>query len=195
MERLENEYSPEVIGRLIDSPADVLPTIKSAIEDELLSEGRDLEYRKYLRSVGSKADNDIFAAVIDRDGGEGGRSRRTLETCIDESIEKKYRLYLTNPCFEFWLLLHLCDVKVEYANKLAELLENKVISNRHTFVSNEVSLRAHHAKNIGAGKFKSEYLPNIPLAIERSKDFATELEDILDNLGTNLAELLIELGF
>jgi len=58
-----------------------------------------------------------------------------------------------------------------------------------------VSQRAHHTKSIGRKKFFDEYLPKIPHAIECAKGFATELTDILDNIGTNLPELLNELGF
>ena len=103
---------------------------------------------------------------------------------------------VTNPCFEFWLLLHLCDVKNEYAGHEDELLKNERESNRHTYVSGEVSRLAQHGKRIPVNKFDDYYLPNIPLAIERAvKDFATEFPDILDYLGTNLSELLHELGF
>ena len=58
-----------------------------------------------------------------------------------------------------------------------------------------MSDRAHHAKRISQKKFVDEYLPKIQNALNNAKDFATELPDIIDNIGTNLPELLHELGF
>lgn len=195
MERLKGKYKKEVIKALINKPLDdALTSVERSICEELLIAGVHLQYRKFLRNL-SKGDEDIVAAVIDRDGGEGGRSRETIETCIEEAKTRGYGLFMTNPCFEFWLLLHLCDVKEEYANRQKELLENKHESSRkHTFVSFEVSKRAHHTKEISKKKFDQEYYPNIYQAINRAKDFATDINKIIDSLGTNLPELLSKLG-
>ena len=196
MKRLKNDYSQEVIAQLITKDLDAdLSKTEHEICDALLIAGIDLQYRKFLKGISSTDDRDIVAAIIDRDGGEGGRSRKIIESCITESSHKGYRLFLTNPCFEFWLLLHLCDVEVEYADKQADLLKNETVSNQHTYVSREVSNRAGHAKNINKKKFCDYYLPNILRAIEGAKTFATELLDILDNVGTNLPDLLHELGY
>ena len=82
-------------------------------------------------------------------------------------LGKKYTCYIANPCFEFWLLLHLSDVNNEYADKLEEIRENKKVSNNHTFVSKVLSSKAHHGKN--NINFKKNYLPNIDIAIARAK--------------------------
>lgn len=195
MSQLEERYSKEVIIRLLRTPDDVPNEIKTAISTELLADGIDLRYRRYLKGI-DKNDDDIIAAVVDRDGGgKGRRTRESLEVCVAKCEQKGYELYLTNPCFEFWLLLHLCDVKTEYAERLAELKENAKVSNKHTVVSREVSIRAKHSKDISKKVFEKEYLHRILQAVGHSRKFATELPDILDNLGTNLPVLLCMLGF
>ena len=115
------------------------------------------------------------------------------ETCNG----RKIGFYLSNPCFEFWLLLHLCDIKNQYAlEQLKEWLQNadgsENVQGSHQ-IEVEVSAIAHHKKRISQGIFDSKYWPNISVAIERSKEFAIDLPDLMDNLGTNLSDLLLEI--
>ena len=187
------------LSKYIRSRGDFVFHVK--ILDRYRSDGRSAPKHvvdlidEYLERIPKSYEGDVFAAIFDRDGGSGGRSKESIETCIADCDTKGYRIYLTNPCFEFWLLLHLCNVKTEYACKLAELLVNNRVSSKHTFVSNEVSIRANHAKGITEAKFRSTYLPQISQAMIYAESFSTKLEDILDNLGTNLSELFHELKF
>ena len=157
----------------------------------MLKIGIDIEYRRYLQSFDNETD--YFAVVIDRDC--GNHDRQQLEECIRFCATKNYGLFLTNPCFEFWLLLHLCDVEKEFtAEEKEELLKNAVISNRHTKTSFEVSKRANHRKKINFRKFEKYYYPNINRAIQCAMNFATEFPELLDNLGSNLPKLFMELS-
>ena len=194
MEQLEQKYSKETISLLLTHPDTIPKSTLRDIGNDLLMEGINLHYRKYLKDI-SRENNDIFAVIIDRDGGIGGRSRDVIESCMKECIEKDYLLFISNPCFEFWLLLHLCDVKTEYAHKMIDIKENKRISKQHSFVSNEVSNRAAHGKSINNRVFAEKYYPNITQAIERAKDFATAQALLLDHVGTNIHELFQRFGF
>ena len=194
MKRLSEKYSETTIKQVVDNPQSVQKELRAEIYDELIAGGVDIKYREYLKDISEKKDTtsgrDLFAIVIDRDGDSGKRSRSAIESCISDCKEKGYDLYLTNPCFEFWLLLHLCDVKVELTDSLDDFLANKRVSNKHTFTSIIVSERSGHGKKISEKKFDEFYFPNIPQAIKHSKAFANELEGILDKLGTNLPELM-----
>ena len=147
----------------------------------------DLKYQKFLSNYKGEDGNDIFAIVIDRD--RQSHSKKMLKKLLEKCKEKNCLFFITNPCFEFWLLLHLSDVKEEYCNQLCEMLENKKISNRHTFVSSKVSEKATHTKNIPQNKFKQFYLPNIDLAIERAKGFSQDEDELMNNLGSNIPKL------
>ena len=197
MKRLNEKYNETTIRQVISSPQLVKKELREEIYDELIAGGVNIEYRKYLKDIseekGTTNNRDIFAVVIDREGDNGKRSRSAIKSCISDCKEKGYNLYLTNPCFEFWLLLHLCDVKVEYADRLNDLLSNKRVSSKHTFTSLEVSQLCGHAKKISQKNFDMYYYPKITQAIEHSKAFACELEDIIDRLGTNLPELMLKL--
>jgi len=176
MLRLEERYSVDALKKLLEKASDDKLTKEEAeICKALKAESIDLIYRKKLKEL-SRPD-DIVAAVIDKDNNQ----RCVLEEHIEKCTKSAYRLYLTNPCFEFWLLLHLCDVKAESIDS--------------TVCQAEVSRLAHHGKKNGNKIFNSTYYPNIPNAIERSKGFATELNKIINETGTNLLELFCDLGF
>lgn len=108
--------------------------------------------------------------------------------CINKCKKQEYECFITNPCFEFWLLLHFSDIKEEYADKLELIKQNKKESVKHTYISKELSDKLGHSKkNIN---FEKNYLPNIDKAIEHSKKFECSVEKLVDNIGTNLADLI-----
>ena len=69
--------------------------------------------------------------------------------------------------------------------------ENKKVSNAHTFVSNELSVKAHHGKKGIA--FKEKYLPHIEEAIIRASKFASDNEALITDIGCNIWILIKEM--
>lgn len=167
--------------------------MKKEFEINLELSGIDLSYVKFLNSY--KTDRDVFAVVIDKDG--HSHDTEKLKRIAEHCKAKGYMLFLSNPCFEFWLLLHVCNVKEEY-DRLEDFLENKKVSRNHTFTSRELSLRVHHAKRITEPKFIKYYLNNVDTAIKRvRRDFTDNLSKLIGyadaskggQLGSNLPEL------
>ncbi len=191
-EDFRKKYTPEEISNYLDQSGSLGSRRKNEIELDLKWLGLDIAYRKYLQNC--QSEEDLFGIVLDRDS--GSHSRELLEKCYSRCQEKRYECYLSNPCFEFWLLLHICDVSQEFGeNEKKELLENTKASGRHTKASKEVSERAGHSKRIPRGTFEEQYLPNIETAIQRSKQFAFQFPELLDQLGTNLSDLFEEIGY
>lgn len=185
-------YSKDTIQAYLEQPETLKKAERAAIQRDLMMCGIDIEYRRYLQKYDT--DTDIFGVVLDRDS--GSHTREDMEAIIKYCHEKEYGCYVSNPCFEFWLLLHLCDVMVEYTEEEKALLHsNSVISATHTYTSNEVSKRAHHSKHISAKIFHQKYFPFIETAVERSEAFATKFPELLDQLGTNIPDLLKVIGF
>ncbi|MCM1149757.1 MAG: RloB family protein [Butyricicoccus sp.] len=148
--------------------------------------GIDLDYQKFLSEYNGK--DDCFGVVIDRDC--GNHTEKVLKELQEKCAGKKNcYCFITNPCFEFWLLLHVCDVENEYEGRYEEILKNEKKSSKHTFMSKELSERAGHSKRISEKKFTECYLPNVNTAIERSKKFEQTDEGLLQNVGTNLPTL------
>lgn len=156
---------------------------------ELKKIGYDINYRKYLRKYNKEWDE--FAVLIDRD--MQTHSGTNMHDCIKYCQANGYKCYIANPCFEFWLLMHLADILGEFGEQLDEIKENKKVSEQHTFVSKAVSERGHHGK-CGI-KFATQNMPNIDQAIEQAKKFASGENDLIDNIGCNLWKLMENLKF
>ncbi len=128
--------------------------------------------------------------VVDRD--KQSVSEEQLTEIIEECCKNRYNLALSNPTFEFWLLLHLKDIKdiKEYDKK--KLLENEKINESKTskrFIEKELSilLNGYNKKNLKFEKFKS----GIKAAIERAKKLPTDNKALSHQLGTSVC-LLVE---
>lgn len=185
------KHSKEMIEQYLENVQELTVEQQRNIRDDLLLMGIDLDYRRYLQQYAN--DGDVFAVIIDRD--RGSHSRELMEKCVQFCQDKNYGCYITNPCFEFWLLLHVCDVAHEYTQEqLDEFYRNDRISNKHTKISYEVSSRAHHYKNINEHIFNQYYGSNIQTALARAKHFASDIPELLDQLGTNIPKLFDVLG-
>ncbi len=178
------KYGVDFIKSYLEDENRITKSQKNEFLTDLLKIGYDLNYRKYLQKYNNELDE--FGILIDRDFQT--HSELNMMECIKYCKEKNYSCYISNPCFEFWLLLHLSDVKKEYANEMLKISENKKVSDSHTFVSKEVSLKAHHGKS--GINFKKNYLPNIDVAIARAKEFSSDEYELIDNVGCNIWKLI-----
>ena len=177
-------FSKEELKAFLNDEGSLSDAKEREIEAKLKPCGFGLCYRNFVRDY--DPEKDIFAAIIDRD--LHSHSRGMMEECIRDCEKKGYNLYITNPCFEFWLLMHKSDIRREYGDCLEEIKANRKISNKHTYVSALLSEKAHHGKKrIG---FEHNYLPNVDYAMEQSKSFETDKHKLVDNIGSNLAELI-----
>lgn len=177
-------YGIDFIQNYLNGEKEISRKQKNHFLTDLRKIGYDINYRKYLDKYHS--DLDEFGILIDRD--MDTHSEENMRECIKYCRNKGYACYIANPCFEFWLLLHLSDVKSEYSNRMLEIKENKKISDKHTFVSKEVSDKAHHGKS--GINFKRNYMPYIDIAISRAKEFASGEDELVDNIGCNVWKLI-----
>ena len=186
-DEIKNNFSPDFIQLYIETPGSISPKERNRFELALRKTGYDLAYRKYLSKYTSNLDE--FCILIDRDA--GSHSSEDMNFILQYCKEKNYRCFITNPCFEFWLLLHFSDVYEEYLDQFDLIRENKKVSNAHTFVSNELSVKAHHGKKGIA--FKEKYLPHIEEAIIRASKFASDNEALITDIGCNIWILIKEM--
>ncbi len=178
------KYGVDFIRNFLENEDAITRNQRNQFVTDLFKIGYDINYRKYLQKYNSELDE--FGILIDRDS--QNHSESNMLECIKHCKDNGYSCYIVNPCFEFWLLLHLCDVKAEYADRMERILANEKVSAHHTFVSKEVSLRAHHGKS--GINFRKNYLPHIEEAVERAKEFAADENDLIDNVGSNVWKLI-----
>ncbi|MCI9078315.1 MAG: RloB domain-containing protein [Lachnospiraceae bacterium] len=182
-EELIEKYGTVFIQTYLNSPEEIPKKEKNIFENELTKIGYNISYRKYLHQYQNKYDE--FAILIDRDA--QNHSEKNISESLEYCKSKGYKCYISNPCFEFWLLLHVSDIFQEYNDKLDIIKENARISRHNTFISKELSDKVHHGKS--KINFKTNYLPNIDLAIERAKKFACEENDLVNKIGSNIWKL------
>ncbi len=129
-------------------------------------------------------EHDEIWLIFDREN-ENSISLDKMTLIKKECKEKGYYIGLSNPCFEFWLLSHFEEIK-EY-DKI-KLLQNEKISNKHNFISNELTKLLPHGYSKENIKFNN-FIDRINLAIDQSKLFETDIDLLEVNLGTNIGLL------
>lgn len=179
------KYSTEFIKSYLENPSGLTKKERNRFEAALREEQIDLLYLCFLNQY--KTEDDSFGIVIDRDC--GSHTVKQMKEVVKRCKEKNYLCYITNPCIEFWQLLHVSDVATEYSELLEDILQNKKDANDNTFVSNLLYKKTGERKSIQAKSFKKYYLPNVDLAIERAKGFSSG-DRLLEELGSNLGELI-----
>lgn len=93
-------------------------------EDPSLSEPQQVleQLDNYKRKYGLNV-NDELCMVIDRD--KQSWTEAKISFIASECSNKRYLFALSNPCFEFWLLLHLRSLSNYDCEKQRAILDNK----------------------------------------------------------------------
>lgn len=184
--QLVNSYnlqdnSQKILYDLIDDIRSELNGLKMDSE-HLINELSRLKQRlDYDKSI------DKVCIIIDRDKGSFKKKQydRVVQICKTEN----YDLGISNPCFEFWLLLHLCTAS-DYDKQ--EILNNKKQSKRKTFVEKKLAENLQGSYNKSNLKF-DQFKDNIKNAIKNYKLYETDIEKLKDNIGTRVGVILEEM--
>lgn len=143
---------------------------------------------KVLENIGNQQityseDIDKMCLIVDRD--KKSFKEEQYNYVKEECKRKNFKFYVTNPCFEFRLLLHFDEV---HSINREKLLENKRASSKVRYVESELK------KYFPYNKYNAELLiEKIDLAIENEKRFCEDIEELKDKLGSNIGLLIKEL--
>ena len=193
---IPTKYTDAFVQQYMKDPDSVDKDKKEQFEMLLKQVGIDLEYQFFVKEY--QGQDDLFGVVIDRD--YNTHTVMQLNEIRKQCIAKGYHFFITTPCFEFWLLLHLVDVKKQYKGDMQKFRDNEKKTNKHTFTSFQVSEHAGHSKKISEKIFRQYYLNHIDYAISQTKkSFSTDVEELIGTdetedskkgkLGSNLPEL------
>ncbi|MCM1237223.1 MAG: RloB family protein [Ruminococcus flavefaciens] len=129
---------------------------------------------------------DKICFIVDRDM----KSFTTIqyEYVMEQCRIRNFGLYLTNPRFEFWLLMHFEDVK-NLDEK--QLLENPLVTSKRRYTEQEL-------RNRLPGYEKSRYdaltlVKNIDIAIKNESRYCEDLEKLENTIGSNIGLLICEM--
>ena len=83
-------------------------------------------------------DKICFIVDRDRESFVAHPENNQYKYVLDKCREKGFGFYLTNPCFEFWLLLHFDDAAILYQEKL---LDNRKVTVKRRYTEHELRRR------------------------------------------------------
>ena len=130
---------------------------------------------------------DKICLIVDRDkdsfvaNPENNQYEYVKNMCKD----KGYLFCITNPNFEFWLLLHFDDVMNLDFEKL---LENPKISRTKRYSESELcKLYPRYKKNCYDGSF---FVKKVDIAIKNEKKFCEDVDGLENKIGSNIGKLI-----
>lgn len=128
---------------------------------------------------------DKLNIVIDRDkqNFKDFQYDEVVEFCKNNNVS----LYVSNPTFEFWLILHFPEVENE---DKTEMLENRYISSSRRYLEKRLHDICKYKKS--QLKFK-DFEPYINDAIQREKQYKEDMPSLKEELGSNVGILINEM--
>jgi hypothetical protein len=140
------------------------------------------EYIKSSEVVFDK-DYDRVCIVVDRD--RQSFTADQYDYVLEQCRRHGFDLFVSNPCFEFWLLLHFpgagrIDRKAVLRNRRTSSRKNYV----EALLSNHMNGYRKNAVNFSILKDR------VNLAVEQEKLFCEDIEGLKTKLGTNVGRLI-----
>jgi hypothetical protein len=177
-------------GRVDDDKENITNCICSALDELCLvdvSPENIGHFRKYLKEQKhfNKRDGDVACLIVDRDSESFTAEQydSVVEKCKQEHID----LYVTNPRFEFWLLLHFLDKGSIDCEKVCQ----KRVPGIQHYLEQELHKRV---PGISKRNVPFDLLVNyLDVAIVNEKEFCEEITGLKNIIGSNIGRLMTEL--
>lgn len=130
---------------------------------------------------------DQICLIIDRDKESflATPENNQYEYVVEKCKEKGFQLCITNPCFEFWLLLHFDDV---FELDTHKLLENPKVTSKRRYAEQE--LRRIYPKYKKSSYQAEELVRDIDKAIQNEKEFCEDVVKLENSVGSNIGRLI-----
>lgn len=112
---------------------------------------------------------------------------KIIETC--KGLENMF-VAVSNPCFEFWLLLHIKDIQEYNKEELELLFKNKKIRNKNYVERKIIEIVGSYNKT---NLKTDDFLPNIDAAVSRAKILDQAHEEYPAKLGSHIYKLIAKL--
>lgn|GEM_PF-1657456 len=177
----------------------ILPKIQNVLKDNNISLRIELTVSRLIdeQNMGYDKDRkDCLCCIFDRDKKSFKDSQydKVVRLCNEEG----YCLFITNPCFEFWLYLHLPKENLT-SIKESELLENRrMSSNGPTYIESHLKSKLFELDppiSFNKNKYKPDYfINNIPNAMKNATNYAQKIDELKTAVGSNLASLMEKIG-
>ena len=144
------------------------------------------EAKEALDNSPNFLEGDKLCIVVDRD--KHSFTEEQFDILLDAEEKGEIKFCVSNPCFEFWLLLHFSDCS-EY--DVAQFGDNEKYGSR-TFIE-KCLIEKLGGYNKTRLKFAVHYKDRIKTAIKNAKKFSVVSKELQDNIGTTVALLIDEM--
>lgn len=133
---------------------------------------------------------DKICLIVDRDKKSfvANPNNNQYQYVLDRCAENNFGFCITNPCFEFWLLLHFEEV---HELDIEKLLENKKVNSKRRYAENE--LRKIFPKYTKTSYHVEDLVKKIDVAVENEKAFCEDTEKLENQVGSNIGLLIQEM--
>jgi len=190
----EPEYFEAIKTKLSRNISSLIEIVQVSKATEA-SEPKDVldNLQRHVEKYDFNKEHDSLWLVCDREKVIARKTgRKGLLSVIPLCQEKGYSMALSNPLFEFWLLLHVVDIS-NYDNKI--LFDNKKESSTRRYIDKELSAILDGGYNKRSGHFNRDIvsLSNVKRAIQQEQLFENDLTEIVDKLGGNVSSLVNEI--
>ena len=141
---------------------------------------------KFKRIYNYRKNLDEFWILFDTDRW----TQRNISSIAKECKQKCYKMAVSNPCFEIWILLHIKDV-TEYSEEIIGLLEKNKKVNSKNYIEAELSnlMNGYKKRNFDCNKIIS----NTEDAIKNAKKINTISSRWPNKIGTHVYRLIQEI--
>lgn len=166
--------------------------ILSQLNNELKTENIILDISEVIKNGGITYADDIdkICLIVDRDRKSfiSTHGNNQYEYVMNKCKEMNFGFYVTNPCFEFWLLLHFDEV---FTLDQSKMLDNPKVTAKRNYAEDELKkvIPNYKKARYNAGSL----VECIDKAIENEKKFCEDIEKLECSIGSNLGKLIDEM--
>lgn len=162
----------------------VIDIFKEAVFENISTD--ILEYLKNQRiNLDYNEEIDVINLIVDRD--KSSFKDYQYFNLLNECYKENIKLYVSNPCFEVWLLMHFDEFENLDHQKL---LENKRVSKSkksRKYADKMLSnIIGYNKKDL---KFDT-FIDRVDDAIKREKNYCENLKELENKIGSNVGKLI-----
>lgn len=129
---------------------------------------------------------DKICLIIDRD--KKSFTSTQYDYVVAQCKNRNYGIYITNPCFEFWLLMHFDDVRDLDPDSL---LENQKVSAERRYCEKELRKRIPNYRK--SQYDANELVKNVDKAIRNEHLYCENEYELKNLIGSNIGMLICEM--
>lgn len=182
----------EVLQKTLDDTVEDIGYACNTIIEELK---KDYEIENIVKGIASVIKNggltyeegfDQICLIVDRD--KDSFVHEQYKYVLKKCKEMGFQFYVTNPCFEFWLLLHFDEV---FDLDQDKLLSNPKVTSKRRYTENE--LRKIYPRYSKSAYHAEVLVKNIDKAIENEGKFCEDIKELEENIGSNIGLLITQM--